>query len=364
MADANARSATHAYSLADRLLHRMAFAHPFVQRALGEMESDVFARKYENVAVRNPVFVTGLPRSGTTLLLEMLYGTGEFASFTYRDMPFVLAPLFWAQLTGSFQKSGAAKERAHGDGVAISYDSPEAFEEILWVAYLGERFLREDRVSPIGPDAIDAEFRSAFAALIRKLVALRSDAAPKRYLSKNNANISRIDCLRALFADATIFVCLREPVSHVASLMTQHRRFLAMHEEDPFARDYMKWIGHYDFGGNFRPIDFAGAEKPSSPQSADFWLQYWIDAYSYAERRLGDGVHVFCYEQLFGDAQEALSRAARAADLQRADAFIANAARIRPPTTQPTDIAGVDAALVAQASALYRRLADSPRRAT
>src|SRR3990167_7383137 len=91
MAGANNNSRSD-YSFADRLLHRMAFAHPILQRALGEIESDMFAAKFEKVAAARPVFVTGLPRAGSTLLLEMLYKTGEFAAFTYREIPFVLAP--------------------------------------------------------------------------------------------------------------------------------------------------------------------------------------------------------------------------------------------------------------------------------
>ena len=56
-----------AYSVADRLLHRLAFAHPVPQKALGELESDLLARRYAHVEARRPVFVTGLPRAGSTL---------------------------------------------------------------------------------------------------------------------------------------------------------------------------------------------------------------------------------------------------------------------------------------------------------
>ncbi|MCB2096018.1 MAG: hypothetical protein KDE05_00165, partial [Parvularculaceae bacterium] len=54
-----------AYSFGDRLLHRMAFAHPVIQKALGEIESDIFAKKFSGQTSAQPVFVTGLPRAGT-----------------------------------------------------------------------------------------------------------------------------------------------------------------------------------------------------------------------------------------------------------------------------------------------------------
>lgn len=348
------------YSLIDRLLHRMAFAHPLVQRALGEIESDMFAAKFEKTPAERPVFVTGLPRAGTTLLLELLYKTGEFATFTYREMPFVLAPLFWASMTKSSRKKGEARERAHGDGMEISFDSPEAFEEVAWLSYLRDAYVKDDRLLPLGPEAVTGEFRDAFVKLVRKLSALQSEGGEaRRYLSKNNANISRIGALRSIFPDATIFVCLRNPQSHVRSLMTQHQRFLSMHDDDPFARDYMKWIGHYDFGANFRPIDFAGrgiaaaggAERP------DFWLRYWIDAYAFAEKNAG-GVKFVCYEKLLADAPSALADIASAADLKASEEFTANAASVRDPTTEVAPLDDADTKLTGEATALYRRLAE------
>lgn len=346
------------YSFIDRLVHRMAFAHPVLQRALGEIESDLFADRFAAQSAERPVFVTGLPRAGTTLLLEMLYKTGEFAAFTYREMPFLLAPLFWSSVTRSARKDGTMRERAHGDGLEISFDSPEAFEEVAWLAYLGDRYVEEKRLLPLDENAISSEFRNAFPTLARKLSAAQSaPGESKRYLSKNNANISRIPALRSIFPDAALFVCVRKPHSHIRSMMTQHQRFSALHDDDAFARDYMKWIGHFDFGANFRPIDFTGrqtsAEEASSP---DFWLTYWIDAYTFA-RRFSNDVHFVCYEKLFEDAQRLLGHIADAANLGNRAGFIANAADIRKATTADQPLDGASPALIAEASDLYESLA-------
>jgi len=346
------------YSLLDRCLHRLAFAHPIVQRALGEIESDIFAKQFAGQSAARPVFVTGLPRAGTTLLLELLYKTGEFSTFTYREMPFVMAPLFWASMTKSGRREGEMKERAHGDGMEISFDSPEAFEEVAWLTYLRDQYVDDEILSPIGADAVSSEFRDAFKALIRKLSALHAkDGAQLRYLSKNNANIGRIDAVRSIFPDASIFVCVRDPVSHVRSLMTQHERFLSLHETDEFARSYMRWIGHYEFGANFRPIDFAGrgiSEKHSS--DPNFWLQYWIDAYAYAAKRAGDNVHFVSYERMVSSPAEALRRIADLGGLSDKESFAANAAAIRAPTTKDAPLENADERLVAEAKAAYALL--------
>lgn len=345
------------YSFIDRLLHRMAFAHPVLQRALGEIESDMFAEKFAQVEAGRPVFVTGLPRAGTTLLLESLYSTGEFATFTYREMPFLLAPLFWSSVTKGSRKAGEKRERAHGDGMEISFDSPEAFEEVAWRTYLGDCYLKADRLAPIKAADVTAEFRDAFAKLIRKLVAAQSETgASKRYLSKNNANISRIDAIGSIFSDAAILICLRDPQSHVRSLMSQHERFLGLHDEDDFARDYMRWIGHYDFGANFRPIDFAGrAVTAANAASVDFWLRYWIDAYAFVEAR-AERVSLVCYEKLLADPAPVFAGIAARTSLESAAALTDRAGSVRAPTTGDKPLDGADAPLLAEAKALYERL--------
>ena len=82
----------------------------------------------------NNVFVSGLARSGTTILLNAIYGSNEFASLSYQDMPFVLAPNLWSKLFFKKQENNLI-ERAHGDGIRVSAESPEAFEEVFWMTF-------------------------------------------------------------------------------------------------------------------------------------------------------------------------------------------------------------------------------------
>ena len=78
------------------------------------------------------VFVTGMARSGTTVLLNAIYESNSFASLTYQDMPFILSPNLWSKIN----KDGfeiKKQERAHGDGISKNTSSPEAFEEVFGV---------------------------------------------------------------------------------------------------------------------------------------------------------------------------------------------------------------------------------------
>ena len=83
----------NSYGWLDRCLHRMAFALPGAQLGVADLETKLYRRELDGVTAERPLFVTGLPRSGTTILLELLSRTSSIATHTYRDMPFVLAPL-------------------------------------------------------------------------------------------------------------------------------------------------------------------------------------------------------------------------------------------------------------------------------
>ena len=71
------------------------------------------------------------------MLLNALHKSNLFASLSYSDMPFVLAPNLWSKI--SFNKRySELKERAHGDGIKVSTESPEAFEEVFWKTFADE----------------------------------------------------------------------------------------------------------------------------------------------------------------------------------------------------------------------------------
>ena len=118
-------------------------------------------------AAEKPIFITSLPRAGTTLILEALSRFPSVSPHTYRDMPFIMAPVLWSRLTGHFKKDGGLRERAHGDGMSVGYDSPEAFEEILWRAFWPEKY-HADRVDLWTPEDLDEEARLFFMEHMKK----------------------------------------------------------------------------------------------------------------------------------------------------------------------------------------------------
>lgn len=346
------------YSPMDRSLHRLAFKTYGAQTTLAGLEDRLFAGPLAACKADRPIFITALPRAGTTLLLECCAKLPEFASHCYRDMPFVLIPCLWDRFSARFQRPGGLRERAHGDGMLIDFDSPESLEEVVWKTFW-RRHYRSDRIIP-WQDEEDDEFVEFFRSHMRKIILLRGGTDPRavRYISKNNLNISRIPMLRRLFPDSVIVVPFRQPLQHAASLLEHHRNFLRIHEKDPFASEYMRATGHYDFGKNLCPIDFGGWIDERQSQDAEslaFWLEYWVVTYRQllTER---DDLFLLSYEALCEDPETGLHRLAEAIGCKNSDALASAAATIGSPRAREVDTGSVAPSLLKEAKGVYATL--------
>jgi hypothetical protein len=347
------------YTWSERLLHDCAFRSGGLQVALADIEDQMYRRQLAEVSADDSVFVTALPRAGTTILLNLLVETGVFASHTYRDMPFVLSPMLWHGLARGFRKADEARERAHGDGLLVSADSPEAFEEVIWRHFWPEHYA-ESSIAP-WHDCSEPEFLEFFTKHMRKIIALRraDGTAPSRYLSKNNLNISRLGCLPRALPTAKILVPFREPVQHAASLLKQHTSFSARHAEDAFESRYMEGIGHYDFGANFRPVNFdgwLGSDRRAEARDIAFWLEYWIAAYRNVSRHVGATLRLVSYRRLTEEPRAALEWLASFLALPDPARLVASAASLKPPRDHAVDLQSVAPLVLAEARALHAEL--------
>ena len=349
-------SSAQNYSRLDRILHHVAFRGVGVQKALADIEDRLFLTNLDSALVEKPVFVTSLPRAGTTLLLEVLTAVPELASHVYRDMPFVLCPLLWDRISHGARRKSELRERAHGDGMQVGYDSPEAFEEILWKAFWPEKYQR-DRITPWTQQDRDEEFEEFFHNHMRKIIALRSGG--QRYISKNNANIARMDLLYRIFPASTILIPVRNPVSHSKSLLRQHLHFSNAHAEDEFGLQYMEWLGHYEFGATLRPIDFGlwiGKRHTQTPDTLGFWLTYWIAAYGYILANATPNVVFVDYDDLCTAPLHGLDALASSLQIKDEAVLLGQASRFRAPTHyEKLQDSSLDE-LVGRASDIYNSL--------
>ena len=61
------------------------------------------------IAIDRPVFIAGVARSGTTLLLNLLSQLPQVATHRYSDFPFLFTPVAWNRLQDRMGAAGAAR---------------------------------------------------------------------------------------------------------------------------------------------------------------------------------------------------------------------------------------------------------------
>lgn len=265
--------------------------YPAAASWLGDLESRLLGEQLKSIRIDRPIYIAGVARAGSTILLELLAGHRETASHRYRDFPLVLAPLVWAWfLDRAGHGDDVACERAHKDRIKITRESPEAFEELVWMRFFpglhqphANATLDENIENPV--------FEAFYKDHIRKILYLRDG---RRYLAKGNYNATRLPYLRRLFADACFLVPVRHPEWHVASLVKQHRLFMAAADKDPRITDHMRRSGHFEFGPGRRAIDLGDGRSEEifrlwqSGKEVEGYALYWASIYGHIANRLAD----------------------------------------------------------------------------
>lgn len=278
-------SVQNRYTTTDQFFHVMAFSSPAVLKIASRVEDLLLSTPPQEPSAP-PIFITSLARGGTTPLLNALHDIPGIATHTYRDMPFLTAPNLWSRLAGGQKRHVDRHQRAHGDGLEIDLDSPEAFEEVIWKMFWPEKF-RDSSIALWRAEdrKLDADqfLKRHMAKIIRARLAQGKEVpvnTTARYCSKNNGNIARLAYLVQSFPECRIVVPLRRPECHAASLLRQHQNFLRLQADDDFIRRYMRDIGHFEFGQIHKPIQFPGFEAERyDPTTGDYWLDYWIHAF-------------------------------------------------------------------------------------
>ncbi len=259
-------------------------------RVLSNWESRLLAGRLAAITVDRPVFIAGLARAGTTMLLRKLCELPDFATHRYADFPFLFTPYAWARLRRAMPAPRQApRERMHKDGIMVTAESPEAMEEVLWMAFFPR--LHDPTVSNVLDErARHPEFEAFFAEHIRKLILARG---ARRYVSKNNYNVTRLGYLARMFPDARFVLAVRAPQAHVASLMKQHRLFCSIQHDNDAARTHLRLVGHFEFGLDRRPINPGDAAAIAAVEElwrrgedVRAWAKYWTLIYGHLAARL------------------------------------------------------------------------------
>jgi hypothetical protein len=338
------------YGPLDRVLHYLALGSPAVAEMCFDMDQRQVVRDASSIEEGRHVFISGLARAGTTILMRRFFETGQFRSLTYRDMPFVLAPNLWRKLSGWSNRELASSERAHGDNILVDVDSPESLDEVFWRVFAGDEYIERTFLKPHEPSA---EITRKFVAYVNAILSAQ-DTSATRYLSKNNNNTLRLDGIRRAFPKALILVPFRDPAAHAYSLMRQHKSFSAMQVEDRFVRSYMTWLVHHEFGLDHRPfrVNACRVEAKAATDTGriEYWLELWCEVYEWLDRCARPDVVFVCYEDLCA-GPDVWRRLSRIAGIEEA-----TATNTEFRSNNRDELPDADQALLERATVTYARL--------
>jgi len=260
------------YNSIQKLLHDLVLGQKFMNKSLFEIEKILYL-KNTNITNNRHIFISGLPRSGTTSILNFIYETNEFASLKYTNMPFVLSP----NISNLFSKKNIGrKERPHRDGIMYDINSPESFDEIFFNN--NNNFIKSELNNFIN------------------LVLISQNK--KRYLSKNNLNYKRINIITSLLPQSIFLIPIREPVNHAYSLLQQHINFINLQKKDRFIKRYMNYLNHNEFGLNHKSWNMP--KKFLETNSLDYWIEQWSMFYTniYEKYKFNNSCFFIIYEKL------------------------------------------------------------------
>jgi hypothetical protein len=333
--------------------------HPRLWIRLGNLETRTVADAIADIPVEKPIYIAGLARSGSTILLETLAMHPWVGTHRYRDFPPIFTPYWWNRwLQRLPRRDEVPTERTHKDGIAVTSESPEAFEEVLWMAFFpgvhdsAKGAVLDRATAPAG-------FERFYRDHIRKLLAIRGR---RRYLAKGNYNVTRLALLGRMLPDARFLIPVRNPAWHIASLMKQQKLFTAGQRNNRRAVQHLQRAGHFEFGLDRRPINTGDTARVAEVielwrrgEEVRGWARYWAMVHAYLADLLERDADVAArakvvrYETLCGAPARVINEVLGHCGLPADDAVLTHAAHhIRYPGYYQPHFTAAELAVIAE----------------
>ncbi len=301
------------YGFGSRLLHHISLGSSVVTEMSFDVEQAIYKPDPSSRIGQRHVFIAGFARAGTTFIMRRFYSTGCFGSLTYHDMPFALMPNLWNKMSALFPERSKKKERVHGDGILVDFDSPEALEEVFWRTFSKKSYIHTDKLTPM---TADDKVIEKFRCYVTSIIARYEHEKPLRYLSKNNNNILRLHSILKAFPKALVLIPFRDPLQQADSLLRLHQRFSEEQGSNKFMLKYMGWLAHHECGLDHRPFDLG---YPRSDRghllTLNYWLQQWHNVYQWLEINTPPAAHFVCYETLCENTGDVWAKLAHIAEI-------------------------------------------------
>ncbi len=324
---------------------------PLLFRAAGGIESFLLRKRIASIDIDRPVFVSGLARSGTTIMLEFLNSIDCTASHRYIDYPAVYTPVLWNTMVNYVDfPRGELRERGHRDRIMVNLNSPESMEEIIWTGFFRDLH-NPEVINTLDEDSINRSFIRFYREHIKKLLFIRKGS---RYISKANYNAVRIPFILNHFNDARFLLLVRDPLRHVCALMKQDEYVREVQKRYPGALKHFNRSKHFEFGIGFSPINTTGERENSGlnelfkrERKTRAWARYWslLNRHIYqTASRYRDNCMVIRYEDLCSRSYETLRQAADFCGFEGFTDDVAErfAEEITPPSYYSVDLSNED----------------------
>lgn len=247
---------------------------------LSQIESYIFNSNKKEI--KKPIFVSGMARSGTTFTTHLLFSCKEFASLQYKDMPFYKIIIFWSFFSKIYYGYEKFNKRIHGDELKISFNSPDAFEELIWKNNLNN-YLNSGFFEKLDEKYKNNILQNELDDLIKKILFIKKK---NRYLSKNNYNIFRIKYLIRQYNDANFIILFRDPIETIISLSKVHDKFIHLSKNNKNFGEELEILGHHEFGPKRKAFNISNNFKKTiyywdNEENHNGYLLQWIDLYNY-----------------------------------------------------------------------------------
>lgn len=252
---------------------------------LAKIETLLSYNEIIELTIDRPIYIVGLARAGTTIMLEMLSKHPILAVHKYRHFPIPYFPHRFSRIVDQSKFFTKPRERVHKDGIIVTRESPEAVEERFWQDFFNNS--HNEKISNVlNGETNNPLFEQFYRDHIRKLLI---NQRCSRYLAKNNYNITRLEYLNRIFPTVKILLIVRNPVNHIASLIKQTNLFIEMEEENPLLIDWHRLTGHSEFGhyqtcintGNDGTIRKIRSLWKNEETFVKGWAYYWSSIYDY-----------------------------------------------------------------------------------
>jgi hypothetical protein len=214
--------------------------------------TDWYARhpEVEDEEIVEPVFVTGLPRSGTTIMQEILGADPGSRGVKMWEAKFPCPPPSPGDPTPDPRIAKADAITTMQDRITpewagmhkVGGDLPVECIEFTYSSFVSDAFSASLQVPSYSDYIAKADQSYAFAWHKRVLKLLQSTGRPARWLLKGPTHLPYLPTLFETYPDAKIVLMLRDPVKALASVVDVCGTLFWMRSDDPYSGDS---YGHF-----------------------------------------------------------------------------------------------------------------------